>query len=287
MSKSKKTTKTPATTEGSKRELSSPFDPNDPKKARALSLSSDMSDTEGSTGAIMNVSLQEEDIVKISDLLKSTFESQLSTIVSNIIDGVVHGLQQKMDALESENAFLKNKVNELENKLIQAQDRQDKADQYSRRNCFRLSGIREAEGESTDQIALDMTKAIGADLKLEEIDRSHRLGKPRGNSIAGSQPQKPRQIIVKFTSYRARNKVLKLKAQLKHNGYPSAFLNEDLTTSRSSIFFQARKLLKDGHIQGTWTSDGVIIVKGKDDRKRRIETQSDLDALKLNLGINT
>ena len=52
--------------------------------------------------------------------------------------------------------------------------------------------------EDTDDIVLKIASDIGSDLQLHEIDRSHRVGKP------GEHRTRPRDIIVKFTSYRAR-----------------------------------------------------------------------------------
>ena len=74
---------------------------------------------------------------------------------------------------------------------------------YSRRNCLRISGIPETKSESTDDIVLDMANAIGADLILEDIERSHWLGKPKPRSVpqhAGQLSTRPRSIIVKFST---------------------------------------------------------------------------------------
>lgn len=54
---------------------------------------------------------------------------------------------------------------------------QDRAHQYSRRNSVRISGIPEKKDESTDQIVLSISESIGAYLNIDEIDRSHRVGR--------------------------------------------------------------------------------------------------------------
>ena len=73
---------------------------------------------------------------------------------------------------------------------------------------------------------------------------------------------------------------MKQKTKLKGAGYGGAYLDEDLTRIRSDLFYQARDMLRKNTIYGTWTSDGVIIVKGKVDRKYRTETPKDFEALK-------
>ena len=70
------------------------------------------------------------------------------------------------------------------------------AEQYSRRNCLRISGYREDQNENTDNIVLDITSKLNTNL---EIDRGHRAGRPKDT--------KPRDIIVKVYTFRARRKV--------------------------------------------------------------------------------
>ena len=70
------------------------------------------------------------------------------------------------------------------------------ADQYSRRNCLRVSGIDEKFRNNTDDIILKMVGDIGADLDLDKLVRSHRVGKPKAATS--------RDIIVKLSTFRVR-----------------------------------------------------------------------------------
>ena len=72
---------------------------------------------------------------------------------------------------------------------------------------------------------LEVAEAIGSDLVLEEIDRTHRLGRPKGSQGV----VRVRDIIIKFTSYRSRQKMMRNKAKLKQTDYLRAVLNEGLT----------------------------------------------------------
>ena len=95
----------------------------------------------------------------------------------------------------------------------------------------------------------------------DEIDRSHRVGK-----TSDSKPT--RDIIVRFVSYRNRQKVLKRrKTMVSHNRamHTSFSMYEDLTRKRSELAFMARKSKRDGIIKDTWTFDGKVFMKFHND----------------------
>ena len=94
----------------------------------------------------------------------------------------------------------------------------------------------------------------------------------------------PRDIIIKFTSYRARQKLLKNKSKLRSKGFNNVYVNENLTALRDNIFYEARKLARDRLITSAWTSDGAIIVKDKHLKFHRLESHQDLERLKSSVG---
>lgn len=268
---------TPQSKPANKRTLSSPVEQTDLKKAKSYSDAvtsipeeSDMSEN------VTQISLSGEDIALISKTLQNTFESQLSTMVTNIVEGVVSGLNLKIAELSEENCRLRARVEALELKA-------DRAEQYSRRNCLRLSGVPEVADECVDDKVLEVASAIGVNLTLEDIDRSHRLGKPRHVASGNRSQTKPRDIIIKFCSYRSRQKMLKNKSEMKNSPFKGSFLNENLSTVRDNLFYQARQLAKNRSIHSTWTFDGTILVKDKHSKIHRVETQLDLDQLKAKL----
>ena len=202
--------------------------------------------------------------------LRTSFESELPTLVSSIVEGVVSSLSEKIRLLSDENAQLKRRVEELEIKV-------DPAEQYSRRNCLRVCGIPETAGESVDEKIIAMATALDSDISINDIDHSHRLGKP---TRSNGQTVKPRDIIIKFTSYRARQKLLKNKSKLRSKGFNNVFVNEILTAIRDNIFYETRKLARNELIDSTWTSDGTIIVKEKHLKVHRLESYRGLELLK-------
>ena len=108
---------------------------------------------------------------------------------------------------------------------------------------------------------------LNTELKLQipiepqEIDRLHRVGKPKQSS--------PRAVLIKFARYTTRARVYKNRFQLKRatDKIPSneatrdltsendnqqkqvLYINEDLTQFRSKLLYQARVLKKDKRIK--------------------------------------
>ena len=112
-------------------------------------------------------------------------------------------------------------------------------------------------------------RAIEADVSIDDIERSHRVGKPRSFG-------RPRDMIVKFVSYRVRRRVYGARTKTKDKGYRGVYINEDLTKPRSKLLLKARKMVKLGQLASAWSSDGTILVRDLRDTKHRIASDSDL-----------
>ena len=74
--------------------------------------------------------------------------------------------------------------------------------------------VPEEEGESVDVEVLEVADGIETNVSLQEIDRAHRLGKPKDK-----RDPRLRDIIIKFVSYRSRQKLLLNKRKLKDKDY--------------------------------------------------------------------
>lgn len=281
-------TSTPvSSTTSKKRELTSPEDLSELKKNRLLSESSksDISDISNLSimadqdvqanvePAVTNIppsgtssqnviTLKDTDIQTIAGILRETFAPQLTEMVNTIVSGVVEGLNLTIQSLQKENRGLKARVELLEAKV-------DAAEQYSRRNCLRIAGVPENQSENTDVYVIDLTRAIDAEVTLDDIERSHRVGKRRDSG-------RPRDIIVKFSSYRTRRKVYGARTKTKDNGYRGVYINEDLTKLRNVLLMKARNMVKTKHIHSAWSSDGTILVRDLADNKHRIISENDL-----------
>ena len=123
----------------------------------------------------------------------------------------------------------------------------------------------ESERENTDNIALDIiNNEFGLrDLCIDNIQRSHRLGprkKPTNqrNLRSIATTTKPRPIIIRFASYRDRQKVFLAKSNLKGK---KMMISENLTKRRYSILQAAITKYGKGKV---WTIDGRITTKVND-----------------------
>ena len=90
-----------------------------------------------------------------------------------------------------------------------------------------------------------------------DIERSHRLGKKQGERHS-------RPIIVRFSSDRLRDRVIRCRSKLKRQSADhrdAIFINEDLTTRHAQLAFDARQLKKRHRVADTWTYNGKILIK--------------------------
>ena len=167
-------TYTPSRSSAQKRELTSPEFPIDLKKNKQYLSSqsecdqsdqSDMSETEqgmdvGGTSASsrddaeqlgqqpnVNITLRDADIARISEVLKGSFRGELrdemSEMIKTIVDGVVSGLRDQIQSISEENVALRRENESLKIRVQKLESAADNAEQYSRRNCLRVSGVRE------------------------------------------------------------------------------------------------------------------------------------------------
>ena len=118
------------------------------------------------------------------------------------------------------------RIEELENKI-------DRQEQYSRRNCILIHGIAENKEENTDQQAIDFINE-NLDIRIDEtdIDRSHRIAR------YDKTKKKARLIIVKFARINVRGRVLREKRKLRCIGKT---FTESLTTKRIGQLNDARE----------------------------------------------
>ena len=68
----------------------------------------------------------------------------------------------------------------------------DKQEQYSRRNCILLHGVKGSENEDTDTVVTEtLNKLLQEKLTDIDVDRSHRIGRLK-------KGKQSRPIIIKF-----------------------------------------------------------------------------------------
>ena len=149
---------------------------------------------------------------------------------------------ETINRLENEVSVLNVKVSELTSAI-------EKQEQYSRRNCLLLHGTNENKNEDTDKISLNtLNENLQFELTELNIERSHRIGKPKPNS-------KPRPIIIKFVRYNVRRKVHERKKIFKGK---KISITGRLTAFRISKLAETREKYGFLHV---WTSNRRVLYK--------------------------
>ncbi|XP_052786063.1 uncharacterized protein LOC128221495 [Mya arenaria] len=138
-----------------------------------------------------------------------------------------------------------------------------------------------------DAIFKCLSTEIKVDIDIHDIDNMHRLGKPKSSSEKSSTGQstssnkqlnsRPRDIIIKFTLYRARQVVFTHRSQLKHSKIlERVFINEELTETRGEVYDHARRLVKIKRVHSVWTSNDIILIKDNSEKVHRCESMGEL-----------
>ena len=77
----------------------------------------------------------------------------------------------------------------------------ERQEQYSRRNCIIIHGLKGEKNKSTnDKVVKLFREELNEDVLFADLDRTHRIGKKKDSS------SKPRPVIVKFVRYNIREK---------------------------------------------------------------------------------
>ena len=96
-------------------------------------------------------------------------------------------ITQKFDEYEKDrrenDAIIATLQNELKNASMKVEDLEKKMvrqEQYSRRNCILVHGLKEENNESTDDRAVKLFREeLNEDVLLVNLDRTHRIGKKK------------------------------------------------------------------------------------------------------------
>lgn len=176
--------------------------------------------------------LPEEEVIKITKSIQTSLQTEIvkeiKSVISCMLDDLAREMKNEIKVLKTENNALR-----TENENLKANI--DELEQYA----IRITGISENENENTDELVKDLAKKLNVDIHDTDIDRSHRSGKP------GSK----RQILIKFTNYNIKRRLLKSRGKLQSTeGCRNIYIAEDLTIYSRQLanFSRKRKYLKYG-----------------------------------------
>lgn len=283
-----KNTPSRARSDSKKRNPSSPLDEYEPKKLLLSQLTPKQNGQNSETittditpdkspiaspAQLSHITFRREDLDYIAECLKNSFKDDMKIFikesVSEAVEETLRSVHDRMDSLETQNHILEQENEDLKVRIVKLEAQCDQNEQYGRRNCLRISGVPETE-DSTDDYIMKVCTTLNVPITIQDIDRSHRVGKKEAPG------GKPRAILAKFSTYRARQLFYRSRFSLQSTeGYSTVFVNEDLTKRRNSLLYHARGLVKSGNILKAWSSDGQILVK--DDKEKIIQIHSEVN----------
>ena len=160
--------------------------------------------------------------------------------------------QQKINQLELEIAEKKNLEQRIE--MLEYANRAshmrhellarllDDQNQYSRKTNLIVDGLNVYKNDKDDRIRrlfLDEIKRLDLDIDPLEVDRAHRTGR----SFVDKKGKRHTPVIVRFTSWRARNRFYEARYDSK------LYVKADVTTRRQNLLDQALAIHEvDSHV---------------------------------------
>ena len=211
--------------------------------------------------------LSDQDILKIGAVLKQLVIEDVKKLVTVQVESATQTLKTELKSVQDRCTNLEKEVSALKVK-------NDDIEQYSRRMCLRIAGIKERENENVN-------------INGDDIDRAHRVGRRTGSGGAtngdeneqGVTSGQIREIIIKFTNSSARLRLLQGRTKLRDNHINDIFINEDLTPARKELAYECRKLkrTRQSNVDKTWVYAGYPHIVDKSGNKVKITCMSDLD----------
>ena len=232
----------------------------------------------------------------IADTLNKTIESHVKTCIDNHITPLIETVKKQQETINEQKQIIKKQaelimsvnktavsneqscaendreINELYRRINELEFRLENQEQYSRRTSLRFHNISvpvDAAGKiihpvNTDDLILNIcNQKLNLGIQKEDISRSHFIGNVRNGKS---------QVIVRFLSYRIRERVYNAKKNLKGNT-DKIFITENLTKYRTSMVKTLSELKFTGKIVAYWTIDGRIYAnRSESSRKKLIQS---------------
>lgn len=211
---------------------------------------------------------------KMDLAVEKAISKLLPVLVTAISNRLEERAEKRMEKLESHIKILRSEIDqEKARNLI----RDDKNEQFVRKDCFVVEGVKEVpEGrESAETLVTAIAKlgdAIQVPVVKESIGDIHRIGR-RGGA-------RPRPIVVK-TNRLLKSAIMTNKKKLRENGKIKA---DNTFGDRVSVYddmtMPRRKLMKDikemANVEFCYSRDGTIICKLNDGTFKHVNSADDL-----------
>lgn len=198
----------------------------------------------------MPISKQQQENIKQCILECLSDKEFLSNLAIKVADKVTSTVQQHLDRLEERVRELEGKSIDNEVKISELNLRLNKMEQNGKRKQLRLLGLKETTEESLED---SVQEILVSKFKMEKsvISNCHRIGQKNISQ------DRPRPVVIKFTSVSSKNEVFRNKRNLKNS---QLLLVEELSKLNYELLKSAKERVGRREV---WSLDGRIFIKWK------------------------
>lgn len=206
-------------------------------------------------------------------------------VFSDVIDKAnenMKKLSENYKELKKENQQIMANNNELREEVASLKLRMRQIEQYTRKSNIEIQGIPVTNSEDPVLIAIDVGKALGVELKEEDVMAAHRVPtfKPRAVTPLIVQLRDRRLKDICIAAYK-KNK--KLTAKDVNQAFPNnnVYVNDHLTPETKNLLRLTKIKAKEINYKYVWCNEGKIFVRSEDGQKCiRIDSEQDLCRIK-------
>jgi hypothetical protein len=223
----------------------------------------------------------------VEDKISSKLEVSLASIRTEINDFKIT-FQDSVDTIKNENAVLKDKCKDLEDRvektlseLADLRTQMRDMQQYSRLSNIEIVGIPASKNENIYAVLEKVASSIDVPWARGDISVAHRL--------PSSQKDRHPNIVVRFISRSTRAAWLAAARQkkgldavhLSSAFTPSpVYINEHLTAHSKAVLSAAKRMVSEHRLAYAWVKEGRVLVRvTADARPRRVSEVGDLERL--------
>lgn len=189
---------------------------------------------------------------------KKATEDQIK-VLEDHIDGRFDSIEKDLlsiresiiNTLVEENKNLKQRLSNLETRIITMESENHALQQYGRQNNIELNGIPYSVADSDiEKEVIDIFKSMDIHVLPNDIEAAHRL--------PSKTEDKP--VIVRFVNRKFCELAFKNKKKLKQ-----IYVNDNLCPQYKKIAWMGRKLKRANKISSTWSWKGIVHIRVDED----------------------
>ena len=189
---------------------------------------------------------------EISDYFSKLVEPLITTqrleeMFGKFKEEIIERFEEKFTAQNQKIVDLEEKIAHQEKKIENLSIKCDDNEQYSRRYCLRMHGLKYDKNENQNDIVSKVSECfseIGLSYEEAEIDRVHRIGKPYKNEGSGLT-MKSVNLSWRYRQDVYRNRPRRFENGKKKPGENSFSVSLDLTKRRYNLLKLAQGIVKE------------------------------------------